>query len=148
MRFKEFSRVDEVIPAVGTIAANAVRSALKKPISNVNKKVNDFALNQMNKQQSTQSTTTQAQQGQTSQASQNQENPNQDVIPKIGAEITLPDKETNKMTPYLIKSIKGPEIELEPNLKQQPNQPRVSIKVNQKDLMNTLNTINNMKSGS
>jgi hypothetical protein len=61
-------------------------------------------------------------------------------IPTVNTQIVLPDKETKRPGIYKVKSIKSGEVELDPAM-QAPNKPKLSVRVRQADLQNTLNAI-------
>lgn len=63
-------------------------------------------------------------------------------MPAVGSEIVLPDKDTKRPSSYTIKSLRGNDVELEPvGTAKQTNQPKVSVKVNKRDLENTLKAV-------
>ena len=68
-------------------------------------------------------------------------------VPAVGSQIVLPDLDTKKPGSFTIKK-SGPEVTLEP-VKQTANAPKVNVIVKQKDLQNTLTTLDpNNKVGS
>ena len=143
MRFKEFNskRTDERMPAIGqalktvggaaiqatrnaaAMGAKAVQGAAKgvKTVGSTAKAVAQTNLGQQNTQQQ----------------------PTQQIaIPAVGSEIVLPDLDTKRPGSYTIKSMRGNDVELEPvGTAKQTNQPRVSVKVNRRDLENTLKAV-------
>ncbi len=134
MRFKEFKptqQVDELMPAVGMAlrtvggaAIQATRNAAAmgaKAVQGAAKGVKTVA--------NTANAVAQTQAGQM-------------TIPAIGSEIVLPDKDTKKPTSYTVKSMKGSDVELEPvGTAKQTNDPKLSVKVNRRDLENTLKAV-------
>ena len=60
-------------------------------------------------------------------------------VPAVGSQIVLPDLDTKKPGSFTIKKA-GPEVTLEP-VKQTANAPKVNVIVKQKDLPNTLTTL-------
>ena len=60
-------------------------------------------------------------------------------VPAVGSQIVLPDLDTKKPGSFTIKKA-GPEVTLKP-VKQTPNAPEVNVIVKQKDLQNTLTTL-------
>ena len=60
-------------------------------------------------------------------------------VPAVGSQIVLPDLDTKKPGSFTIKKA-GPEVTLEP-VKQTANAPKVNVIVKQKDLQNTLTTL-------
>jgi hypothetical protein len=146
MRYSEFSKkINEAIPLLGKLAANTIKSAVAKtvvgpPIRNFDKKNKTVPVDDRT-QFKMQDQSANSQEPETRQVIQAP--PTQ--LPQIGSEINLPDKETNKMTPFLVKKVQGPDVMLEPNIRQSPNQPAVTIKVNQQDLLKTLKSIDDTK---
>jgi hypothetical protein len=64
------------------------------------------------------------------------------AIPAVGSEIVLPDLDTKKPGSYTIKKMSGNEVELEPvGTAKQTNEPKLSVKVNRRDLENTLKAV-------
>jgi hypothetical protein len=142
MRFKEFNpkrsdqQVDELMPAIGMAlkgvggaAIQATRNAAtmgSKAVAGAAKGVKTVA--------NTAKTVAQTNLGQTSSTPM--------AIPAVGSEIVLPDKDTKKPASYTIKGMKGSDVELAPvTTAAKTNDPKLSIKVNRRDLENTLKAV-------
>ena len=154
MRFREFSKIDESMPAVtskdlrslspailqatknlsGTIK-NKIATAVGQKVSNpaaANATVPPGMQSQANVQPSA------IQQAQAAAANTVKKPP---PIPAVGSQLVLPDKDTKKPGSFTIGAIKGDDITLKP-VKSAPNEPRVDVIVKKKDLTNTLSAIN------
>ena len=145
MRFKEFNpkRTDERMPAIGQAlktvggaAIQATRNAAAmgaKAVQGAAKGVKTVA--------NTAGAVAQQQMGQTQNTTQQTTQPQMD-IPAIGSKIVLPDLDTKKPGSYTIKSMRGNDVELEPVVpSRQTNEPKLSVKVNKRDLQNTLKAV-------
>ena len=127
MRFKEFKskqQVDELMPAIGTALRSVGGAAI----------------------QATRNATTMGAkklQGVKPLGSAEKDTASGGVeIPAVGSEIVLPDKDTKQPSSYTIRSMRGNDIELEPVTKaRQTNDPKLNIKVNRRDLENTLKAV-------
>jgi len=140
MRFKEFKpqhQIDELMPAIGTAlkgvggaAIQATRNAATmgaKAVAGAAKGVKTVA--------NTAKTVAQTQTGQGTAGGGI-------AIPAVGSEIVLPDLDTKKPGSYTIKKMSGNEVELEPvGTAKQTNEPKLSVKVNRRDLENTLKAV-------
>jgi len=139
MRFKEFKpnqQVDELMPAIGP-ALRAVGGAAIQATRNaaaMGAKAVKGAAKGVNAVANTASAVAQTNLGQTS--------TNGLEIPAVGSEIVLPDKETKRPASYTVKSMRGNDVELEPvTPAKQTNDPKLSVKVNRRDLENTLKAV-------
>ena len=141
MRFKEFNpkKTDEAMPAIGqalrkvggaTIQATRNAAAMgAKAIQGAAQGVKTVA--------NTAKAVAQTQAGQTQNTAQQQMS-----IPAVGSEIVLPDLDTKRPGSFTIKSTTGNEVELEPvGTAKQTNEPKLSVRVNKRDLENTLKAV-------
>ena len=142
MRFKEFNskRTDERMPAIGqalkTVGGAAIQAT--RNAASIGAKTVQGAAKGVKTVANTAKAVAQTNAGQTSQSNQQQI-----AIPAVGSEIVLPDIDTKRPESFTIKSMRGNEIELEPvTTAKQTNQPKLSVKVNRRDLENTLKAIN------
>ena len=113
MRFREFKnrKVNELTPAVGTELPQAGGPAI-------------LATKNITKQM------------------QQQAGKAAPSIPVVNTQLVLPDKETKRPGIYKVKSIKSGEVELDPaGQPTVPGKPKLSVKVRQSDLQNTLNAL-------
>lgn len=141
MRFKEFNskRTDERMPAIGqalkTVGGAAIQAT--RNAAAMGAKAVQGAARGVKTVANTTGAVAQQQMGQTQQTTQPQM-----AIPAVGSEIVLPDLDTKKPGSYTVKSMRGSEVELEPvSTAKQTNQPKVSVKVNRRDLENTLKAV-------
>lgn len=130
MRFKEFNpqkQIDELMPAIGT-ALRTVGGATIQATRNA-------ATMGAKKLQGIKPV------GQ--QATQNKDTASGGIaIPAVGSEIVLPDKDTKQPASYTIKTMRGNDVELEPvTTAKKTNEPKLSVKVNRRDLENTLKAV-------
>ena len=145
MRFKEFKphqQVDELMPAIGTalkgvggaaIQATRAAAGMGAKAIGAGVKTAQSAAQGVKTVANTAKAVAQTQTGQTNQQMQ---------IPAVGSEIVLPDLDTKKPGSFTVKSMKGGEVELEPvTTAKQTNQPKLSVKVNRRDLENTLKAV-------
>ncbi len=140
MRFKEFNskRTDERMPAIGralkTVGGAAIQAT--RNAATMGAKAVQGAAKGVKTVANTAGAVAQANAGQTQQTTQ------QISIPAVGSEIVLPDLDTKKPGSYTIKSMRGNDVELEPvGTAKQTNEPRLSVKVNRRDLENTLKAV-------
>jgi hypothetical protein len=154
MRFREFSKIDESMPAVTSKDLRSLSPAILQATKNlsgtiknkiataVGQKVSDPAAKNATVPPGTQAQAnvqpSAIQQAQAQQANAVKKPPE---IPAIGSQLVLPDKDTKKPGSFTIGSIKGDDITLKP-VKSAPNEPRVDVIVKKKDLTNTLSAIN------
>jgi hypothetical protein len=136
MRFKEFKsdkKIDELMPAIGT-ALRSVGGAAIQATRNAASMGSKAA-----KGIKTVAPTTKAvSQNQTGQGTAS----GGITIPAVGSEIVLPDRDTKQPASFTIKNMKGNEVELEPiTTAKQTNDPKLNIKVNRRDLENTLKAV-------
>ena len=140
MRFKEFNskRTDERMPAIGSALKTVGGAAIQatRNAAAMGAKAVQGAAQGVKTVANTAKAVAQTQTGQTTQPTQ------QIAIPAVGSEIVLPDLDTKKPGSYTVKSMKGSEVELEPVVTaKQTNQPKLSVKVNRRDLENTLKAV-------
>ena len=147
MRFKEFNskRTDERMPAIGSAlktvggaAIQATRAAadIGAKALQTGAKAAQGAVQGVKTVANTAKAVAQTQTGQTQNTGQ------QISIPAVGSEIVLPDLDTKKPGSFTIKSTTGNEVELEPvTTAKQTNQPKLSVRVNKRDLENTLKAV-------
>ena len=138
MRFKEFNpkRTDERMPAIGqalkTVGGAAIQAT--RNAASMGAKAVQGAAKGIKTVASTAKAVAQPNMGQTDQQ--------QMAIPAVGSEIVLPDLDTKKPGSYTIKKMSGNEVELEPvGTAKQTNEPKLSVKVNRRDLENTLKAV-------
>jgi hypothetical protein len=153
MRFNEFKSFRENTPAVTSRDLKTLNPNLIQMTKDLSGKVSDkiaTAVGQtpdpkaskiqvppgMQSQMQVQPTAIQQAQ---KQAAQQQAKPTLAPVPAVGSQIVLPDLDTKKPGSFTIKKT-GPEVTLEP-VKKTPNAPRVNVMVKQKDLQNTLTTL-------
>lgn len=152
MRFKEFNKIKESIPAVTRKDLSAVSPNLLDLTKKLSSKINDkisAAVGQKpedpksidtqippNMQQQMQVQPTAIQQAQ-QKVDQKKASSNVPQIPTIGSQLVLPDKDTKKPASYTIKALKGNDITLNP-VKSNANDPKVDVTVKKKDLQQTL----------
>lgn len=126
MRFKEFNpqrEINELMPAIG----NALKSVGGATIQATR---NAAAMG------------TKATKGTKPLVQPKLSNTSPNAIPAVGSEIVLPDKDTKKPSSYTIRSMRGNDVELEPvTTAKQINDPKLNIKVNRRDLENTLKSL-------
>ena len=140
MRFKEFNskRTDERMPAIGqalkTVGGAAIQAT--RNAASMGAKAVQGAAKGVKTVANTAKAVAQTQTGQT-------QNTNQQIaIPTVGSEIVLPDLDTKRPGSFTVKSMRGNEVELEPvTTAKQTNQPKLSVKVNRRDLENTLKAV-------
>ena len=140
MRFKEFNskRTDERMPAIGSALKTVGGAAIQatRNAAAMGAKAVQGAAQGVKTVANTAKTVAQTQAGQTTQPTQ------QMAIPVVGSEIVLPDLDTKKPGSYTVKSMRGSEVELEPvGTAKQTNEPKLSVKVNRRDLENTLKAV-------
>jgi hypothetical protein len=153
MRFSEFKRLQENTPAVTSRDLKSLGPAALKMTKDLGSKISDKISAAVGQepdpraskiqvppglQQQAQPQASAIQQAQ-KQAAQQLAKPKVMPIPAVGSQIVLPDLDTKKPGSFTIKK-SGPEVTLEP-VKQTPNAPRVNVIVKQKDLQNTLSTL-------
>lgn len=154
MRFKEFSKTNETIPAVTSKDLRSLGPATLQATKNLAGKVKDKIAVAIGQKKATpptdnvqvppgiQSQTniqpSAIQQAQAAAANDIKKTPS---IPAVGSQLVLPDKDTKKPGSFTIGSIRGDDITLKP-VKSTPNEPKVDVIVKKKDLANTLSTIN------
>ena len=154
MRFREFKSVQENTPAVIQKDLKTLSPNLIQMTKDLSGKIGDksaAAVGQappdpkasktqmppgMQSQMQVQPTAIQQAQ---KQAAQQQTKTKLAPVPAVGSQIVLPDLDTKKPGSFTIKKA-GPEVTLEP-VKQTPNSPKVNVIVKQKDLQNTLTTL-------
>jgi len=153
MRFSEFKNLQENTPAVTSRDLKTLSPGLIQMTKDLSGKVSDkiaTAVGQspdpkaskiqvppgMQSQMQVQPTAIQQAQ---KQAAQQQAKPKLMPVPAVGSQIVLPDIDTKKPGSFTIKKA-GPEVTLEP-VKKTPNAPKVNVIVKQKDLQNTLSTL-------
>ena len=141
MRFKEFNskRTDERMPAIGSALKTVGGAAIQatRNAAAMGAKAVQGAAQGVKTVANTAKAVAQPNMGQTDQPSSQQM-----VIPAVGSEIVLPDLDTKKPGSYTIKSMRGSEVELEPvGTAKQTNEPKLSVKVNRRDLENTLKAV-------
>lgn len=140
MRFREFKpqkQIDELIPAIGQALKGVGGAAIQatRNAAAMGTKTVQGAVKGVKTVGSTAKAVAQTQLGKGT-ASGGIE------IPAVGSEIVLPDKDTKKPASYTIKSIKGNDVEISPIIKQSQNKdPTVSMKINRRDLENTLKAV-------
>lgn len=137
MRFREFdpnkkqpldSQLDELVPAIG-LALRGVGGAAIQATRNA-AKMGAKAVAGAKKVGQTVGSTAAAVAGQ------------QMDIPAVGSEIVLPDKDTKQPATYTIAAMRGNDVDLQPVTQaKNTNQPKVSVKVNKRDLQNTLKAV-------
>lgn len=139
MRFKEFNskRTDEKMPAIGqalkTVGGAAIQAT--RNAAAMGAKAVQGAAQGVKTVANTAKTVAQTQAGQGTASGGI-------AIPAVGSEIVLPDLDTKKPGSYTVKSMKGSEVELEPvGTAKQTNEPKLSVKVNRRDLENTLKAV-------
>ena len=139
MRFKEFNskRTDEKMPAIGqalkTVGGAAIQAT--RNAAAMGAKAVQGAAQGIKTVANTAKTVAQTQTGQGTASGGI-------AIPAVGSEIVLPDLDTKKPGSYTIKSMRGSEVELEPvGTAKQTNEPKLSVKVNRRDLENTLKAV-------
>ena len=140
MRFKEFNskRTDERMPAIGSALKTVGGAAIQatRNAAAMGAKAVQGAAQGVKTVANTAKAVAQTQTGQTTQPTQ------QIAIPAVGSEIVLPDLDTKKPGSYTVKSMRGSEVELEPvGTAKQTNEPKLSVKVNRRDLENTLKAV-------
>ena len=154
MRFNEFKSFRENTPAVTSRDLKTLNPNLIQMTKDLSGKVSDKIATAIGKappdpnaskiqvppgmQSQMQVQPTAIQQAQ-KQAAQQQAKPTLAPVPAVGSQIVLPDLDTKKPGSFTIKKT-GPEVTLEP-VKKTPNAPRVNVMVKQKDLQNTLSTL-------
>ncbi len=141
MRFKEFNskRTDERMPAIGSALKTVGGAAIQatRNAAAMGAKAVQGAAQGVKTVANTAKAVAQTQAGQTQQATQQQM-----AIPAVGSEIVLPDLDTKRPGSYTVKSMRGNEVELEPVVTaKQTNEPKLSVKVNRRDLENTLKAV-------
>ena len=153
MRFREFKSVNENTPAVTSKDLKTLSPGVIQMTKDLSGKVSDkiaTAVGQapdpkakniqmppgMQSQMQVQPTAIQQAQ---KKLAQQQSKPKLAPVPAVGSQIVLPDIDTKKPGSFTIKKA-GPEVTLEP-VKQTPNAPKVNVIVKQKDLQNTLSTL-------
>jgi hypothetical protein len=154
MRFREFKSVKENTPAVIQKDLKTLSPNLIQMTKDLSGKIGDKIAAAVGKappdpkaskiqmppgmQSQMQVQPTAIQQAQ-KQAAQQQTKTKLAPVPAVGSQIVLPDLDTKKPGSFTIKKA-GPEVTLEP-VKQTPNSPKVNVIVKQKDLQNTLTTL-------
>jgi hypothetical protein len=154
MRFREFFKIDEAIPAVTAKDLRSMGPATLKATQNLAGQVKDkiaAAVGQKAPDPAAKNATvppgiqaqanvqpSAIQQAQAQQANNIKKPP---VIPAIGSQLVLPDRDTKKPSSFTIGSIKGDDITLKP-VKSTPNDPKVDVTVKKKDLSNALTALN------
>jgi hypothetical protein len=153
MRFREFKRLQENTPAVTSRDLKSLGPAALKMTKDLGSKISDKISASVGQepdpraskiqvppglQQQAQPQASAIQQAQ-KQAAQLKTKPKVMPIPAVGSQIVLPDLDTKKPGSFTIKK-SGPEVTLEP-VKQTANAPKVNVIVKQKDLQNTLTTL-------
>ena len=140
MRFKEFKpqqQIDELMPAIGTALRGVGGAAIQatRNAATMGAKAVQGAAKGVKTVANTAKTVAQTQVGQGTASGGI-------AIPSVGSEIVLPDKDTKRPASYTIKSMRGSDVELAPVTKAaQTNDPKLSIKVNRRDLENTLKAV-------
>ena len=140
MRFKEFKpqhQIDELMPAIGTALKGVGGAAIQatRNAATMGAKAVQGAAKGVKAVASTAKTVAQTQAGQGTASGGI-------AIPTVGSEIVLPDKDTKRPASYTIKSMRGNDIELEPVTQAvKTNEPKISVKVNRRDLENTLKAV-------
>lgn len=142
MRFKEFNskRTDERMPAIGTALKTVGGAAIQatRNAAAMGAKAVQGAAKGVKTVGSTAKAVAQTQAGQQTP----QDTTQQIAIPAVGSEIVLPDLDTKRPGSFTVRSMKGNEVELEPvTTVKQTNQPKVSVRVNRRDLENTLKAV-------
>jgi hypothetical protein len=153
MRFREFSKIDESMPAVTSKDLRSIGPAILQATKNlsgtvknkiaaaVGQKAPDPAAKNapvppgMQAQANVQPSA--IQQAQAAVANNIKKTPE---IPAVGSQLVLPDKDTKRPGSFTIGAIKGDDITLKP-VKSAPNEPRVDVIVKKKDLTNTLSAV-------
>lgn len=141
MRFKEFNskRTDERMPAIGSALKTVGGAAIQatRAAADMGAKAVQGAAKGVKTVANTAKAVAQTNLGQTQNTAQQQMS-----IPAVGSEIVLPDLDTKKPGSFTIKSTTGNEVELEPvTTAKQTNQPKLSVRVNKRDLENTLKAV-------
>lgn len=153
MRFSEFKRLQENTPAVTSRDLKSLGPAALKMTKDLGGKISDKIATAVGKEPDPNASKIQVPPGMQSQmqvqptaiqqaqkqAAQQLAKPKVMPIPAVGSQIVLPDLDTKKPGSFTIKK-SGPEVTLEP-VKQTPNAPKVNVIVKQKDLQNTLSTL-------
>ena len=140
MRFKEFKpnqQVDELMPAIGSALRGVGGAAIQatRNAASMGAKAVQGAARGVKTVANTAKTVSQTQTGQGTASGGIS-------IPAVGSEIVLPDKDTKQPASYTIKNMRGNEVELEPITKtKQTNDPKLAVKVNRRDLENTLKAV-------
>ena len=140
MRFKEFKpqkQIDELMPAIGTALRTVGGAAIQatRNAASMGTKAAQGAAKGIKTVANTAKTVAQTQTGQGTASGGIS-------IPAVGSEIVLPDKDTKRPASYTIKSMRGSDVELEPvTTAKQTNSPKLSVKVNRRDLENTLKAV-------
>lgn len=138
MRFKEFKphqQVDELMPAIGTALRGVGGAAIQatRNAATMGARAVQGAAKGVKTVTSTAKAVAQTGQGTASGGI---------AIPAVGSEIVLPDKDTKRPASYTVKSMRGSDVELEPvTTAKQTNEPKLNIKVNRRDLENTLKAV-------
>jgi len=139
MRFREFKpqqQIDELMPAIGQALKGVGGAAIQatRNAATMGAKAVTGAAKGVKTVGSTAKAVAQSNLGKSSS--------NPITIPAVGSEIVLPDKDTKKPASYTIKSMRGNDVELSPVTKaSQSNDPKLSLKVNRRDLENTLKAV-------
>ena len=141
MRFKEFNskRTDERMPAIGSALKTVGGAAIQatRAAADMGAKAVQGAAKGVKTVANTAKAVAQTNLGQTQNTAQQQMS-----IPAVGSEIVLPDLDTKRPGSFTIKSTTGNEVELEPvTTANQTNQPKISVRVNKRDLENTLKAV-------
>ena len=142
MRFKEFNskRTDERMPAIGSALKTVGGAAIQATRAAADIGAKALQTGAKAAQGAVQGVKTVAN---TAKAVAQTQNTGQQIsIPAVGSEIVLPDLDTKKPGSFTIKSTTGNEVELEPvTTAKQTNQPKLSVRVNKRDLENTLKAV-------
>jgi hypothetical protein len=154
MRFREFYKIDESMPAVTSRDLRTLGPAALQATKNLAGNVKDKIAAAIGQKKSNPAAgsapvppgiqaqanvqPSAIQQAQAAVANNVRKPP---VIPAVGSQLVLPDMDTKKPGSFTIGSIKGDDITLKP-VKTTPNAPRIDVIVKKKDLSNTLSTIN------
>jgi hypothetical protein len=152
MRFREFSKVDEAIPAVTSRDLKSLNPATIQATKNLAGKISNKIASAVGKPTDPNADKTQVppglqaqanvqpsaiQQAQAQAADKTQQKPE---IPAVGSQLVLPDKDTKKPGSFTIGNIRGDNITLKP-VKTDPTQPKVDVTVKKTDLEKTLSAV-------
>jgi hypothetical protein len=135
MRFREFSKIDESMPAVTSKDLRSIGPAILQATKNLSGTVkNKIAAAVGQKAPDPAAKNAPVPPGMQAQA-----NVQPSAIQQAQAAVA-PDKDTKRPGSFTIGAIKGDDITLKP-VKSAPNEPRVDVIVKKKDLTNTLSAV-------